>query len=87
MTMIEKEKEKEFAEQLAQEIARNKDAIVKIFDRSRVGQCGGQCKGFKEDDLGNLCPDCFRALEEEAEEIFSVSAEMRLLKDAMNNQS
>ncbi|MGD0283682.1 MAG: hypothetical protein ABSB95_15125 [Dissulfurispiraceae bacterium] len=84
--MPDKEREKAFTEQSAQEIARNKDAITKIFERSRVGQCGGKCKWFKEDDLGNLCEQCLKALEEEADEIFSVSVEMGLFKDAMNNK-
>ncbi|MGO9013990.1 MAG: hypothetical protein ACLQF0_03315 [Dissulfurispiraceae bacterium] len=79
-------KEKTFAEQLAQEVTQNKDAIVKLLNRSRVGNCGGKCKGWKENDLRNLCPACFRALEEESDEIFSTSPALRLFGDVMNTK-
>ena len=85
--MPDGKKKKAFAEQLAHEMARNKDAITEIFNRSKVGKCGGMCKGFKEDDPHNLCEYCFRALEEESEEICSVSPKLRLLGDAMNNKT
>jgi dsDNA-binding SOS-regulon protein len=46
-------KEKAFTEQLAYEVAQNKDAIAEILHRSRVGQCGGKCKDFQEEELHN----------------------------------
>ena len=80
-------REKVFAEQLAEEVARNKDAIEEIFHRSKVGNCGGKCKGFKEKDLNKLCPQCFQALEKESDEIFSSSPLLRLFGDTMNTKS
>ena len=75
------DRDRAFAEQLAHEVAQNKDAIAEIFNRSKVGQCGGKCKGFQEDDLRNLCDDCFRALEEQSDQIFSASLRLRLFGD------
>ncbi len=79
-------REKAFADQLAKEVAQNKDAIAEIFNRSKVGNCGGKCKGFQEKYLSNLCPECFRALEGESEEIFATSPMLRMFGDVMNNQ-
>ncbi len=42
---------------------------------------------FKEEDLSKLCDQCFQALEEESEEIFSASPLLRLFGDAMNTKS
>jgi len=84
--MIEDDRQKAFAEQLAREVAQNRDAITEILHRSNVGQCGGKCKGFKEDDLSKLCPKCFEALEEESDKIFSASPKLRLLGDVMNSR-
>ena len=81
-----KDREHAFDWQLATEIGQNKDVIEKILHDSKVGQCGGKCKGFKEDDLKDLCPACLRVLEEESDEIFSVSPMIRLLGDAMNGR-
>jgi hypothetical protein len=80
------DKEHTLTEQLAQKVAQNKDAIAEILNRSRVGQCGGKCRGFAEDDLIKLCPECFQSLEAESDEIFSVSQELRLFGDVMNNK-
>jgi hypothetical protein len=80
------EREKAYNKQLAHEVAENKDAIAEILFNSKVGQCCGKCKGFKEEDLRNLCPECLWVLEEESEEIFSVSPMIRLLGDVMNSR-
>ena len=82
----EKDKRK-FVRHLAKEIANNIDVISEIFIKSRVGQCGGRCRGFGEEDLSGLCEDCFRALQEESDKIFSLAPGLRLLGDAMNNQN
>ena len=79
-------REKAFAEQLAQEVAENKDAIAEVLQNSKVGECGGKCKGFQERELRNLCPDCFQALEAESEEIFASSPLLRMFGDVMNNR-
>ena len=81
------EKEKLFALQLAREIAKNKDVILEIFQKSTVGRCGGKCKGYNEEDPVNLCPECLRALEKESETIFSVSPAMKLFADVMNTKN
>jgi len=83
--MKQDDRDKAFARNLSEEVGQNVDAIQEIFAGSKVGQCGGKCQGFKEEDLSNLCPDCFQALEEESEQIFSTSPKLRLLGDAMNN--
>jgi hypothetical protein len=81
------QKEKSFVEQLARETVKNKDAISEILANSKVGECGGKCKGFKEDDLANLCDQCLQALEKASDKIFSLSVELRLLGDVMNQRS
>ncbi len=80
------QREQAFAEQLATEIAQNKDAIAAIFKRSKVRQCGGKCKGFKKANFSDLCPECLQALEIETAEIFSVSPELSMLGDVMNSR-
>ena len=87
MPMDNKEqREHAFAEQLAGEVAENIDPITTIFDKSQVGKCGNKCRGFKETNLQDLCPQCLRALEEVSDEIFSVSPELRLFGDVMNSK-
>ena len=85
--MKQDDRDKAFARNLSEEVAQKADAIQEIFAKSKVGQCGGKCKGFQEKDLGNLCSSCFQALEEESEQIFSTSPKLRLLGEAMNNNS
>ena len=81
------DREKAFARQLAHEVALNKDAIAEVLQKSKVGQCGGQCRGVREKDLRDLCPDCFQALEAEADEIFAASPILRLFGDTMDTQN
>ena len=81
------DRENAFAEQLAHEIAQNKHAIAEILHRSKVGDCSGMCKGWKEDDLRDLCPDCLRALEVESDEIFSASPALRMIGEVMNEKN
>ncbi len=79
-------KEHEFNKRLAEEVAGIEDAINNMLSKSKVGQCGGKCLGFAEDDLSGLCPACLAALESVSDEIFSASPEMRRLGDVMNRQ-
>ncbi|MGO9013613.1 MAG: hypothetical protein ACLQF0_01410 [Dissulfurispiraceae bacterium] len=78
-------REEEFNEQLAREVAQNKDAIADILRKSEVGQCGGRCKGYQEKSIEDLCEQCFNALEDNADEIFSASPMLKLFGDAMNS--
>jgi hypothetical protein len=75
-----------FLEQLAEEVSKNEDAISEMLSHSKVGNCGGQCKGWQEPDLKNLCPACLKALEAESDEIFTASPMLRLLGDVMNSK-
>ena len=84
--MDREQRELAFAVQLAGEVAQNGDAIVEILKRSKVGQCGGKCKGFCEANFSDLCPVCLQELEFETAEIFSVSPELGLIGDIMNSQ-
>jgi hypothetical protein len=45
------DKKKVFTEQLAHEVAQNKNAIAELLNRSQVGNCGGKCKGSKKQCL------------------------------------
>jgi hypothetical protein len=82
-----KQREHAFRKKLAEEVAGNVDDIAEILNKSKVANCGGKCKGVKEADFSDLCPECLRALEEASDEIFSVSPEMRMLEDVMSNKS
>lgn len=79
------QREHAFAEKLAGEVVQNINTIADVLDKSRIGKCG-KCKGFKESDFNNLCPECLRVLENESDEIFSVSPELQLLRDVMNGR-
>lgn len=80
-------RERAFSEQIGKEFAQNMGAISEIFSRSRVGHCGGKCKGYEEKLLSDLCSECLLAIEQESEAIFSVSPMLRLLADAMNTMN
>jgi len=86
MSIDSDERERAFAEQLAGEVEDNKDAIAEILNKSKVGQCGGKCKGFREANFSGLCPECLQELEIETAEIFSVSPELGLLGDIMDSR-
>lgn len=79
-------KEDAFNQKLAEEVSLNQDDILEKLQNSQVGQCGGSCRGWQEEDLKNLCPTCLKVLEEESDGVFSSSPMLKMLGDVMNTK-
>ena len=52
-------------EQFAESLFRMQEILQGIdISGSRIGQCGGACKGGAEENYLNLCPACYEAVME-----------------------